>query len=101
MTIAALTAQLPTLAGSLPDLFRRPEASARSVDIAGARPDGTTANGDDRASQRAPGAGDDATRRLARRAALGPLTYGRRMTSTDTPTPAPAGLRGVHLDVRG
>lgn len=105
MAMAPLSSQLPTLAGTLPDLFRRPDAAARPVDGgAAARTDAATtdaAAGD--AQQRADAAGisEDLTRLLARRAALGPLTYGRRMVAADAPAAAPSGLRGVHLDVRG
>ena len=103
MALSPLTSQLPALAGSLPDLFRRPDAAARVVDGGTARPDSATDGTDDAAQQRAraAGPGDDVTRLLARRAALGPLTYGRRMVPADAPAAAPSGLRGVHLDVRG
>jgi hypothetical protein len=59
-----------------------------------------TAGGDE---QRALAArtSDDTARLLARRAALGPLTYGRRMMPVDAPPAAPIGMRGAHLDVRG
>jgi hypothetical protein len=102
MSISSLTAQLPATAGALPDLFRRN--------------DGLTARGDDtstsptvgdrtgaRDEQRALSArdSDDITRQLARRAALGPLTYGTRMQSPDDRAAAPIGMRGAHLDVRG
>lgn len=104
MAMAPLTSQLPTLAGTLPDLFRRPDATSRALDGAATRTDAmATDAGDGDAQQRAQGTGtnEDLSRLLARRAALGPLTYGRRMVATDAPAAAPAGLRGVHLDVRG
>ena len=102
MAISALTAQLPSMAGALPDLFRRNDpASIRGDD---AQPDtrasADASNTDDRRAMHARSA-DDTTRLLARRAALGPLTYGRRMAQTDLPAAAPVGLRGAHLDVRG
>ncbi len=102
MAISALTAQLPSLAGALPDLFRRNDAAvirgdesqldARTTDDAGTADD-----------QRAMHArrSEDTTRLLARRAALGPLTYGRRMEPAAAPAAAPIGMRGAHLDVRG
>ena len=102
MAISALTAQLPSMAGALPDLFRRNDpASIRGDD---AQPDtrasADASNTDDRRAMHARSA-DDTTRLLARRAALGPLTYGRRMAQADLPAAAPVGLRGAHLDVRG
>jgi hypothetical protein len=101
VAIAALTAQLPSLAGALPGLFRRNDGTAVRADDAGS----TTAKGDPstRDEQRALSAHstDDSTRMLARRAALGPLTYGRRALSSDAPAAAPVGMRGAHLDVRG
>ena len=103
MALSPLTSQLPGLAGALPDLFRRPDAASRGVDAGIARPDTAADATDDAPQQRAlaAGPGDDVTRLLARRAALGPLTYGRRMVPADAPAAAPSGLRGVHLDVRG
>ncbi|MCC7052689.1 MAG: hypothetical protein IT355_05440 [Gemmatimonadaceae bacterium] len=101
MAISALTTQLPTLAGALPDLFRRPDAGPRGVDGTTARPDGGATDSADGTPARTAGTDDDISRMLARRAALGPLTYGRRMAPADAPAAAPAGLRGVHLDVRG
>jgi len=95
----SLTAQLP---GTLPDLFRRPEsAPARIADEpTAANASAATAHGDE---QRALAARttDDTTRMLARRAALGPLTYGRSMMPAAAPAAAPIGMRGAHLDVRG
>jgi hypothetical protein len=102
MPLAPLTAQLPSLTGALPDLFRRPDASVRRDEGTGAP---QTAAGDPSGADthraldaRAP---DDATRLLARRAALGPLTYGRRMPASDDSPAVPIGMRGAHLDVRG
>jgi hypothetical protein len=102
MAMNALTAQLP---GVLPDLFRRAEqAPARADDAATASPHtngtATTAQGDE---QRALAARttDDTNRLLARRAALGPLTYGRSTMPPAAPAAAPIGMRGAHLDVRG
>ncbi len=102
MVTSALTAQLPALAGALPDLFRRSDSAPIRGDepqaSATASPDASTAD-----DQRAMTArtSEDATRMLARRAALGPLTYGRSMVPATVPAPAPMGMRGVHLDVRG
>lgn len=102
MAISALTAQLPSLAGALPDLFRRNDTGplrndeaqldSRATDDAGSASD-----------QRAMHArsSEDTTRLMARRAALGPLTYGRRMEPAAAPAAAPIGMRGAHLDVRG
>lgn len=101
MGISALTAQLPSLPGTMPDLFRRTEgAPVRGDEAASA---GTTADASAQQDQRAMSAptSDDTTRMLARRAALGPLTYGRRMVPADAPPAAPIGMRGAHLDVRG
>lgn len=100
MSISSLTAQLPQLPGTMPDLFRRGDSIAirgeesRPTDAAS---DGSS--GDQRALL-ARGS-DDAALLLARRAALGPLTYGRRSMPADAPPAAPSGMRGVHLDVRG
>jgi hypothetical protein len=102
MAIASLTAQLPSLAGALPDLFRRPDsAPVRDDDTATASqtPANDASRGNERRALMATSA-DDAARQVARRAALGPLTYGRRMAS-DAPPAAPIGMRGAHLDVRG
>lgn len=101
MALSSLTAQLPSVAGALPDLFRRNDgASVRAEDTStAAQTADASANDDQRAlSARA---SEDTTRMLARRAALGPLTYGRRAMPTDAPMAAPIGLRGAHLDVRG
>ncbi len=98
MAINALTAQLP---GALPDLFRRTEnVPARSDDSAAAGTATTDAQADDQRALAARSA-DDTTRLLARRAALGPLTYGRSMMPAAAPAAAPIGMRGAHLDVRG
>lgn len=106
MAMTVLTSQLP---GVLPDLFRKPEQAAP-------RPDDATPNTTTTAQQSATAAqaqaddaraqllrtSDDTARLLARRAALGPLTYGRSMPpAATTPAAAPIGLRGAHLDVRG
>ncbi len=103
MALSPLTAQLPSVVGALPDLFRRPDAADRSPDGATAATAGATA---DAAADEPPRSmlartTDDTTRLLARRAALGPLTYGRRALPADAPTAAPVGMRGAHLDVRG
>ena len=102
MAISALTAQLPSLAGALPDLFRRTDSTsvrgddsrhdARTTDDAGST--------DDQRAMHARSS-EDTTRLMARRAALGPLTYGRRMEPAAAPAAAPIGMRGAHLDVRG
>lgn len=101
MAMNALTAQLP---GVLPDLFRKPEqASARTDDATASSTAHTGASGAHADEQRALAtrATDDTTRLLARRAALGPLTYGRSLTPAAAPAAAPIGMRGAHLDVRG
>ncbi|MBC7563751.1 MAG: hypothetical protein H7305_12645 [Gemmatimonadaceae bacterium] len=101
MSLSSLTAQLPQLPGTMPDLFRRGDSTAirgeesKSADMA---PDASS--GDQRALLLARGS-DDVALLLARRAALGPLTYGRRSIPADAPAAAPSGMRGVHLDVRG
>jgi hypothetical protein len=102
MAISPLTAQLPALAGALPDLFRRGDSTPVRVDESQA-PAGTAADATTSDEQRAMSArsSEDTTRLLARRAALGPLTYGRRMAPSDAPAAAPVGMRGAHLDVRG
>jgi hypothetical protein len=101
-TISALTAQLPTLAGALPDLFRRNDTAPIQGDEPHAAPS-TSADTSTAEEQRAMNARstEDATRLQARRLALGPLTYGRRMVAADVPAAAPIGMRGAHLDVRG
>ena len=103
MPISALTAQLPSLAGALPDLFRRNEPALIRGDDAqpDTRASADTSNTDDPRGAMHARSADDTTRLLARRAALGPLTYGRRMAQADLPAAAPVGLRGTHLDVRG
>lgn len=101
MAMNALTAQLP---GVLPDLFRRPENSPARTDDATATPAGNTAaNATQQDEQRALATrtSDDTSRLLARRAALGPLTYGRSTMPAAAPAAAPIGMRGAHLDVRG
>lgn len=101
MAMNALTAQLP---GVLPDLFRKPEqAPSRTDDAAAPSQGNTTANGATSEEQRALATRttDDTARLLARRAALGPLTYGRSMMPAAAPAAAPIGMRGAHLDVRG
>ena len=98
MAITALTAQLP---GALPDLFRRTDGvPARNDDGTAASATTTDAHADDQRTQ-ASRTTDDTTRLLARRAALGPLTYGRSMLTAAVPAAAPIGMRGAHLDVRG
>lgn len=102
MAVSALTAQLPALAGALPDLFRRTDGAPIRGDESHAA--GNTASDasttDERRAMSARTA-DDTTRMLARRAALGPLTYGRRALPASAPAATPIGMRGVHLDVRG
>lgn len=101
MAMSALTAQLPSLAGALPDLFRRNDPGTIRSDDAMSDARGTSdALTDDQRALHAR-TNDDATRQLPRRAVLGPLTYGRRMASADLPAAAPVGLRGAFLDVRG
>jgi hypothetical protein len=101
MALSPLTAQLPNVAGALPDLFRRKDAVAVRGDETAAQ--NTAADAATTDEQRAMTArtSEDTTRMLARRAALGPLTYGRRMMAADAPAAAPIGMRGAHLDVRG
>lgn len=104
MSTAPLTAQLPTVAGALPDLFRRNDPSSLRDEDAKLSPSNDRATFNARSDeQRALTAGspDDTDRMLARRAALGPLTYGRRMAPAGAPPVAPIGMRGAHLDVRG
>ena len=102
MAISALTAQLPSLAGALPDLFRRGDAGVIRGDEpqSDARTATDSASDDDQRAMHARTA-DNTSRMLARRAALGPLTYGRRMVPANTPAAVPVGMRGAHLDVRG
>jgi hypothetical protein len=102
MGISALTAQLPSLAGALPDLFRRNDAAVLRGDEpkVDARTTDDAATTDDQRAMQARSS-EDTTRLLARRAALGPLTYARRMEPADAPASAPIGMRGAHLDVRG
>jgi hypothetical protein len=100
MGLSSIMTQLPSLHTGLADARRAPDA-------AGGREDAPVR--DRAADDRAPDAqaalvarGDDAAQRLARRAALGPLTYGRHAVAADLPATAPLiGLRGAHLDVRG
>jgi hypothetical protein len=104
VALSQLTAQLPAHAGALPDLFRRNDALAsRSEDPAPARgaDDPSREPRDDEQRALSAGRSDDTTRMLARRAALGPITYGRRMESAGALPSAPIGMRGAHLDVRG
>ncbi len=104
MALSPLTAQLPGQAGALPDLFRRADTALARTGDPGVSADAPSARSDaGRDDPRAPGAGtsDDTTRLLARHAALGPLTYGRRMVPFTAPAPVPVGMRGAHLDVRG
>jgi hypothetical protein len=102
MTLSSLSAQLPATAGALPDLFRRTDRMSDRGDDATTSPRaGDDASASDEQRSLATRASDDTTRLLARRVALGPLTYGARMASTDDRTAAPIGMRGVHLDVRG
>ncbi len=103
MALASLTAQLPSLAGALPDLFRRADSAPLRGDESAAASNSTAGDPSTRDDQRALAAStsDDTARLFARRAALGPLTYGRRMATSDAPPAAPVGMRGAHLDVRG
>jgi hypothetical protein len=102
MSIASLTAQLPATAGALPDLFRRADSlTARGDDTSTSPASGDPTNARDEQRALAARVSDDITRQLARRAALGPLTYGARMPSPTDRTAAPIGMRGAHLDVRG
>lgn len=102
MALSALTAQLPSHTGALPDLFQRGDGAPGRTDDASTAPRSTgdsTARDEPRMAASRPG--DDTARLLARRAALGPLTYGRSMLAAHTPDSAPIGMRGAHLDVRG
>jgi len=100
MSISSLTAQRPQLPGTMPDLFRRGDPIAiRGEESTPTESAPDASNGGQRALL-ARGS-DDAALLLARRAALGPLTYGRRSMPADAPAAAPSGMRGVHLDVRG
>lgn len=101
MALSPLTAQLPNVTGALPDLFRRKDAVAVRGDDAPAQRTATDAATTDEHRAMTARTSDDTTRMLARRAALGPLTYGRRMMTVDAPAAAPIGMRGAHLDVRG
>ena len=101
MAIAPLTAQLPSLAGTLPDLFRRKDGGVVRGDESQTTGTGADASLNDDQRALSARASEDTTRMLARRAALGPLTYGRRPAQADAPTAAPIGMRGAHLDVRG
>ena len=103
MALSPLTAQLPSLAGTLPDLVRRADSLAPRAGDSGAGDSATLRADLDRDD--APAAtdhrSDDTARMLARHAALGPLTYARRMVPFDAPASAPVGMRGANLDVRG
>lgn len=103
MSISSLTATLPSLTGSLPDLFRRDERLSPRADDASVSPQADAASTDERRAQHPmlAQAHEDTARVLARRAALGPLTYGRRTELVDSPASAPSGMRGAYLDVRG
>jgi hypothetical protein len=99
MSVSSLAASLPSLAGTLPDLFRRADTPSAFTDSTRAPADAQ--HGDESRGQ-ASAPPDDTARQLARRAALGPLTYERRTTSRSAPlAPPPLGMRGAHLDVRG
>jgi len=100
MSISSLTAQLPQLPGTMPDLFRRGDPIAIRGEESTPREGAPDASSGDPRTLLARGS-DDAALLLARRAALGPLTYGRRSMPADAPAAAPSGMRGVHLDVRG
>ena len=101
MAVSALTAQLPALAGALPDLFRRTDSVPIRGDESHAASTAADASTTDERRAMSARAADDTTRMLARRAALGPLTYGRRALPASAPAATPIGMRGVHLDVRG
>jgi hypothetical protein len=103
VSISSLTATLPSLTGSLPDLFRRGDVPAPRGDDASAPSHADASSVDDRRARHPmlAQAHEDTARALARRAALGPLTYGRRSELVDSPAAAPAGMRGAYLDVRG
>ena len=93
---------LPSIAGTLPDLFRRPDDAAPSR--GDEAPLASRNGGDGPRDERATGAArtpDDTTRMLARHAALGPLTYGRRPDAVAAQSSAPISHRGALLDVRG
>lgn len=101
MALSPIPAALPSLAGTLPDLFRRTDDAAPRTDDVRAqtatldRHDSRDADaGETRTSE-------DVTRMIARHAALGPLTYGRRAMTAAAAPAAPISLRGAHLDVRG
>jgi hypothetical protein len=98
--LAPLGASLPSLPGTLPDLFRRGEATTARDEPS---PAAQLTSGEPRNDEpRTRGSNsDEITRAISRRAALGPLTYGRRMVAADAPASGPIGMRGVHLDVRG
>ena len=100
MALSPLTAQLPNVAGALPDLFRRKDAVAVRGDDTAVQHTAADATTDEQHAMTAR-TSDDTTRMLARRAALGPLTYGRRMMTVDAPAATPIGMRGALLDVRG
>ena len=101
MSLTPLTAPLPTLAGTLPDLFRRsdnaaePRASDTTASLA------SSSSRTDEHARTSPLRGDDDSARvLARHRALGPLTYGRSFSAA-APAAVPLGMRGANLDVRG
>lgn len=100
MSISSLTAQLPQLPGTMPDLFRRGDSIAIRGDDSKPTESAPDASSGEQRSLLTRGS-DDAALLLARRAALGPLTYGRRSMPANAPAVAPSGMRGVHLDVRG
>ena len=83
MAISPLTAQLPNVAGALPDLFRRKDAVAVRGDDASVQSNAADAATTDEQGAMSARASDDTTRLLARSAALGPLTYGRRMMTAN------------------
>ncbi len=104
MSISSLTAALPSLTGALPDLFRRADSAPVRADDAPTRSTFTEPDADGARAQHTR-ATDEMERTLARRAALGPLTYGRRSAvvnaSVDAPVATPVAMRGAYLDVRG
>lgn len=98
MLISALTSGLPSV---LPDLFRRTDAAPVRSDASAASGNAADTTGADDQRALMARSNEDTTRLLARRAALGPLTYGRRTIPATAPAAAPIGMRGALLDVRG
>jgi hypothetical protein len=99
MALSSMMSPLPTLGSQLPDLLRAPDRTPVRREDAGIPESANEAaqRENDPAAPRT----DDSAHLIARRVALGPITYGRRAITADTSAAAPIGLRGVHLDVRG